>query len=416
MDQLELGGYGYSEEIISWGKALGVAFEWKTLQDIGRHYAAFLHLVDEQGHIWGQGDKWLMNESLIPTAGWQAGDVVVDCYSVSLLKGTPPGIYKLRIGLYDRINGGRLEIRNSGGTLLGDSYDLGMVEVKSSPLALSPKDLEIQHPLERDLAGQVRLLGYGLDKKEEVSFGEQFTLTLYWQALRKMEGDYSLAVRLRGGDKIWAEGKFLLGGEHYLAWQEGEVLWERYDLKVDAEAPRMEGILEIDLLDADEESLLEKPMALAKMKIQGRRFTSPEISHPMKVNLGGKVDFLGYDLETKEIRAGDTIHLTLYWRAKREMKISYTVFTHLLGEDNKLWDQKDDIPMKGRHPTTQWQEGEVIVDEHDMIVKEKIPEGKYRLEVGMYNLDTGERLPAFKSGRRLEGDKILLEIEIRAAE
>jgi hypothetical protein len=437
---LRLRGYGVADEPAQWGQEWEVVLQWEALRDLERHYAAFLHLVDDAGYIWGQGDKWLMSESLVPTAGWRAGDVVVDRYGISLLKGTSPGRYKLRIGLYDRINGGRLEIRDSDGTLLGDSYDLGMVEVKSSPLALSPEDLEIPHPLERDLAGQVKLLGYDLDK-EEVGFGEQFTLALYWQALRKMEGDYSLVVRLREGNRTWAEGKFLLGGEHHLAWQEGEVLWDRYYLKVDAEAPRAEGILEIDLLDAEEESVLEKPVALAKMNIQGRRFTPPEISHPMKVNLGEaasltKVNFLGYDLETEEAasltplclrntplrlrKAGDTIHLTLYWQANAEMKTSYTVFTHLLGDaaslTDKLWGQKDGIPMGGRHPTTQWQEGEVIVDEHDIIVEGEIPEGTYHLEVGMYDLDTRERLPVFEEGMRLEGDKILLDSEIRAVD
>jgi len=410
--ELRLRGYGLVDKVAQWGKDLGIVFEWEALRDLNRYYAAFIHLVDEQGHTWGQGDKWLMNESLVPSAGWQAGDVVVDRYSVSLLKGMPPGRYKLKIGLYDRVNGGRLEIRDAKGVLLGDSYDLGMVEVKSSPLALSPKDLEIQYPLERDLVGQVKLLGYGLDK-EEVAFGEEFTLALYWQALREIEGDYRLVVRLRD-EKVWAEGKFSLGGEYYPSsqWKEGEVLWDRYDLRVDEEAPCTEGTLAIDLLDAEGRSLLGDSLVLTKMRIEGRRFEAPEIQHPMEVNLEGQVDFLGYDLETKEIKAGDTIHLTLYWRAKREMEISYTVFTHLLGEDNTLWGQKDSIPMKGRHPTTQWREGEVIVDEYDIIVKREIPKGKYRLEVGMYDLETGERLPAFKGGRRLEGDRILLDSEV----
>jgi len=415
--ELRLRGYGLVDEVAQWGKDLGIVFEWEALQDIDRYYAAFIHLVDVQGHTWGQGDKWLMKEALIPTAGWQVGEAVLDRYGVSLVKGTPPGRYRLRIGLYDRVSGERLEIRDGRGVLLGDSYELRMIEVKSSPFVLSPEDLEIQYPFDRRAGGQLRFLGYALNK-EKVAFGEEFTLTLYWQALMDIEEDYNLVVQLRGEDRVWAEGSYVLGSEYYPTsqWREGEVLWDRYDLKVDAEAPQLEGILEIDLLDAQEHSLLEKPVTFAKMKIQGRRFTSPEISHPMEVNLGRKVDFLGYDLETKEIRAGDTIHLTLYWQAKREMKISYTVFTHLLGEDNKPRGQRDGIPMKGRHPTTQWQEGEVIVDEYDIIVEGEIPEGKYRLEVGMYDLDTGERVPAFKGGRRLEGDRILLDSEIRVAE
>ena len=412
--KLRLRGYGLVDEVAQWGRDLGIVLQWEALQDLDRHYAAFIHLVDEQGHIWGQGDKWLMNGSLMPTVGWQVGEIVLDRYSLSLLKGTPPGKYRLRIGLYDPTGGRRLEIRDERGELLGDSYELGTINVKSSPLVLSPQELEIRYPLARTLAGgRLRLLGYDLDK-EKVAFGEKFTLTLYWQALRRMEEDYHLLVQLMGDDEVWAEGSYVLGSKYYPTsqWKEGEVLWNRYDLKVDAEAPWGEGILEINLLDAEGEPLLEKPAALTKMNIQGRRFVVPEISHPMEVNLGGKVDFLGYDLETEEIKAGDRIHLTLYWRAKREMKVSYTVFTHLLGEDNTIWGQKDGIPMNGRHPTTQWRVGEVIVDEYEIVTESNTPEGRYELEVGMYDLNTGERLPAFKGGERLEGDRILLDSEI----
>ncbi|RLF44569.1 MAG: hypothetical protein DRN29_08195 [Thermoplasmata archaeon] len=412
--KLRLRGYGLVDEVAQWGRDLGIVLQWEALQDLDRHYAAFIHLVDEQGHVWGQGDKWLMNESLISTAGWRVGEIVLDRYVLSLLKGTPPGQYRLRIGLYDPMGGGRLEIRDGKGVSLGDSYELGTITVKSSPLALSPQELEIRYPLARTLAGcRLSLQGYGV-AMEKVAFGEEFTLTLYWQALKKMQEDYALLVQLRGDKGVWAEGSYVLGSRYYPTsqWREGEVLWNRYDLRVDAEAPWGEGILEINLLDAKGEPLLEKPLALTKMDIQGRRFVVPEISHPMKVDLGGKVDFLGYDLKTTKIKAGETIHLTLYWRAKREMRVSYTVFTHLLGEDNTIWGQKDGIPMKGRHPTTQWQVGEVIVDEYEIITKKDTPEGIYRLEVGMYDLNTGERLPAFEGGRRLEGDRILLDCEI----
>jgi len=285
-----------------------------------------------------------------------------------------------------------------------------VMEVRSSPLMLSPEDLEIQYQLGQDLAGQLRLLGYGLDK-EEVAFGEEFTLTLYWQALTEMEEDYNLVVQLRGENRVWAEERYVLVSEYYPTsqWREGEALWNRHELGVAPEAPFVEGTLEIDLLDAEEISLLEEAFVLTEVGIKGRRSEIPQIQHPMEVDLAGKIAFLGYDLEAEEIKAGDATHLTLYWQAQGEMDTSYTVFTQLLGEDDKLWGQEDGVPMKGRHPTTQWKEGEVIVDEYDIAPKEELPEGEYRLGVGMYDAETSDRLPAFdKEGRRLPQDWVLL--------
>lgn len=407
---LRLRGYSLVDKTAQWGKELGVVLEWEALRDLNRHYAAFIHLVDEQGHTCGQGDKWLMNEALIPSAGWRDGEVVVERYSVSLVKGMLPGRYSLKMGLYDRIDGERLEVLDSNGVSLGNSYELQTIEVKSSPLMLSPEDLEIGHPLERNLADQLKLLGYDLDK-EEVAFGEEFALTLYWQALMEMEEDYILVVRLRGENRSWAEGRYVLGSEYYPTsqWGKGEALWTQHELVVDAEAPYVKGSLEIDLLDAQGKSLLGQAFVLTEIQIEGRRFEVPQIQHPMEFDLGEKVVFLGYDLEAEEIKAGDTIHLTLYWQARREIEISYTVFTHLLDEDNALWGQKDGIPMNGEHPTTQWRQGEVIVDKYDITPKEGIAAGSYRLGVGIYDLQTMEKLPVFdEDGTRVPQDRILL--------
>jgi 4-amino-4-deoxy-L-arabinose transferase-like glycosyltransferase len=414
---LMLSGYGLVDREAQWGKELGVVLQWKALRDVNRHYAAFIHLVDEEGRTWGQGDKWLMNESLVPSAGWRAGEIVMDRYGVSLVKGIWPGEYSLLIGLYDRITGKRLQVQGSDGTPLGKHHELEAIDVRPSPLLLSPGDLTIRYPLERNLGGQLRLLGYDLDKAA-VTWGDKFTLTLYWQALQEMDNDYGLVVQLTGGYGVWAEGRYLLGNKYHPSsqWRQGEVLWTQYQLEVDTEAPFTEGTLEIDVQHTDGRSLLEESCAVAKIEIQGRRSETPEIANSMAVNLGSKITFLGYDLDREEIKTGDVIHLTLYWQAQEEMEVSYTVFTHLLGEDNGLWGQKDSIPMGGKHPTTRWREKEIIADEFLITVEDGIPEGRYRLEVGMYNLETGERLPVFLEGKPLAGDRVLLGSELRVTE
>ncbi|HID86044.1 MAG TPA: hypothetical protein EYP55_01535 [Anaerolineae bacterium] len=106
------------------------------------------------------------------------------------------------------------------------------------------------------------------------------------------------------------------------------------------------------------------------------------------------------------------LRLTLYWQAQKEMEASYKVFTHLLDENSRLWGQKDDIPCKGRHPTTEWLPGEVVVDEYEIAVKPDAPSGEYVLEVGMYDAATGERLPVYINGQRSPGDRVLLEPSI----
>jgi hypothetical protein len=91
------------------------------------------------------------------------------------------------------------------------------------------------------------------------------------------------------------------------------------------------------------------------------------------------------------------------------MKTSYTVFTHLLDGDNKLWAQHDSQPVGGIHPTSAWAEGEIVRDEYSLLVPDDAPKGEYLIEVGMYEWQTGQRLPVFDELRTpMPEDRIVL--------
>jgi hypothetical protein len=95
------------------------------------------------------------------------------------------------------------------------------------------------------------------------------------------------------------------------------------------------------------------------------------------------------------------------------MEKSYTVFTHLLDTQNQIWGQKDNIPVSGNYPTTAWWEGEVVFDAYEIPIKTDAPAGEYRIETGMYDATTGERLSIFTNqGQLLSEDRILLETPV----
>jgi hypothetical protein len=56
-----------------------------------------------------------------------------------------------------------------------------------------------------------------------------------------------------------------------------------------------------------------------------------------------------------------------------------------------------------------WLPGEVVSDEYEIVVDAAAPAGEYQIEVGMYDLETMLRLPAFdEQGNPLPNDRILL--------
>ena len=211
--------------------------------------------------------------------------------------------------------------------------------------------------------------------------------------------------------RVWAEerGRPVYGTYPTTEWAPGEVLRDWHDLTLDPTIPAGSYQLELQVSEAGQ--VLGK-ISLGAMEVSGRarQFRIPEMQHASAVRLGEQVTLLGYDLSADRIQAGETLTLTLYWQALTEMDTSYTVFTHLLDQDEQMWGQKDGVPGGGQLPTTSWVEGEIIEDGYEIEVSRDAPAGEYVLEIGMYHWETGERLRVFDSHGTPQGDRILLSV------
>jgi mannosyltransferase len=135
---------------------------------------------------------------------------------------------------------------------------------------------------------------------------------------------------------------------------------------------------------------------------------SSQIQHPQRLKLGDEILFLGYSQGSSEARAGDILQLTLFWQASGEIEERYKVFTHVLDSRAHIVGQRDAEPVGGARVTTTWTAGEIIVDNYGLLVLPATPPGEHRLEIGMYNLQSGQRLRVLDDGEVL-GDHILLD-------
>ena len=89
------------------------------------------------------------------------------------------------------------------------------------------------------------------------------------------------------------------------------------------------------------------------------------------------------------------------------MDQDYTVFVHATDETNKRWGQQDTQPQSGEYPTSQWRVGEIVEDRYELRIAADGPAAGYHLSLGLYDWQTGERLPAVVlEGERLGDDQI----------
>jgi hypothetical protein len=133
------------------------------------------------------------------------------------------------------------------------------------------------------------------------------------------------------------------------------------------------------------------------------------LDHEMAIALGDAVKLVGCELHPTKVKAGKRTYATLYWRALENLGEDYSVFVHVVDEEGKLVTQSDGFPLEGRYPTSQWKQGKLLGDRHTLSLPAHTDPGSYHLAVGMYLLETMERLDAVeKDGEPIADDRVLL--------
>jgi hypothetical protein len=298
--------------------------------------------------------------------------------------------------------------------------------VYAAPPLLTPADVQhLQNPLQFNFGHKAELLGYDVGQGR-VGAGQAVAVTLYWRCLSEMERNYTVAVKVLGSDYQEYGGVNIYPGRGNFAtslWRAGDIFRETYWVPVspDAAAPCL-GRVGVALFDADlageylyvfdaEGNPAGRNAIFGRLKIKPKEQLEYAIEEPVYL-LGDEVALVGYEMDEKK-EGGETLYLELYWQALSKMDKDYTVFVHLTDEEGQILAQWDSQPRGGAYPTSLWDKGEVVKDEHELILPEDVPAGEYQIAVGMYLLETMQRLPVFdKNGSHLPNDQVILSVII----
>ena len=125
----------------------------------------------------------------------------------------------------------------------------------------------------------------------------------------------------------------------------------------------------------------------------GARLIPEYPSRPVNAQFADVMVLQGYDVALLVGNPARSLELVLYWQAQRPLDYDYTVFVHLRDDLGRIIAQADHVPMAPVYPPTLWPPGRTIRERSVLQLPRGTPPDSYTLWVGLYRLDTLERLP-----------------------
>ncbi|MBI1297893.1 hypothetical protein GC175_23415 [bacterium] len=217
------------------GESLLVGLRWRAIAAPDRRFKVTVQLLDSRNQVIAQRDGEPAGGSR-PTVDWQPGDLIVDNHALYIPVGTPPGIYRLIVALYDADSGERVPVAGQ------NFVHVAQVDVQRGP-ELPVDILPIQHRVDRVL-GPVTLVGYdtysrGFAHAPETPLrpGDLLHVTFYWRAPDPLPAEWPADLFLTlqlGGAAVTTP---LAGGLYPTGeWPPGTLVRGEFDIPYDGES------------------------------------------------------------------------------------------------------------------------------------------------------------------------------------
>ena len=119
------------------------------------------------------------------------------------------------------------------------------------------------------------------------------------------------------------------------------------------------------------------------------------------------ITLAAYTVPAGVYRAGDSVLLTLEWRATNQPQHDYVLFVHLVDANERIWGQTDISPNTGA--TSTWAAGSLNLDIAAPTFAPDTPPGTYTLRLGWYDAASGERSRRIDGTEWLELGRVVVE-------
>jgi 4-amino-4-deoxy-L-arabinose transferase-like glycosyltransferase len=131
-----------------------------------------------------------------------------------------------------------------------------------------------------------------------------------------------------------------------------------------------------------------------------------EITPPLR--LGDRLDLIGYRALSARLEPGSEWQFVSYWQVTG-LGSEVEIFVQLLDDGGNVRAQYDglDIPAVG------WQEGDFLAQRHTLSLPDDLSPGRYWVQFGVYDVETGNRLPVLVDDISVGTRLLLPAMEVR---
>lgn len=264
------------------------------------------------------------------------------------------------------------------------------------PNAKFPSEPQPQIKRAANFKNQVQLLGIDATPTP-ADVGASFTL--YWQALDTLDEDYLVALRVRdAAGNLWGKLDRRPAGYNYptMRWKKDETLFGAYTVPLLPGTPAGDYFVEVTLYTSSDQRGLDvlasngapmgksvrlgpipvlpptQPATIASLNIQN---TINQAMPPFTL--------LGYQLGRDKASAGESIPLTLFWRADEKPSQDFN-FRVRFGDA-----PSESYPLSNfQAPTSGWRAGEIVRGQYSLAIPASAKEGATKLRIELSNGNT----------------------------
>jgi hypothetical protein len=367
---------------------MDVMIHWEALGRPRNRARPFVWLVDSRGRRWGQAET-----AVYPSSSWRPGERAIGVARLDVDPTLPPGEYRLESGVSAGSGQERMLEDGPWGSAGLSTARGASVRLVSRSTPLAPAELPLDRRLDAALDGS-RLVGVDFER-DAARAGERLRISLFWQSAGNAPGEreVSIVIRRPGGEVLKEyRGGPVDGTYPTTVWRPGEIVRDTWDLVLPATLPVGEVELAAGLVSGSGAPTQYVSLGMVTVQEVDRQMTEPDLRGRIGARFAGGAELVGLDFKGRRARAGDTVDLTLVWRAGSQIQGDQIVTVALLDEAGRVLMLQESEPAGGKRPTSGWMGDEYVEDGWKVRLPRELPKGRVRLAVSLVDPVAGRRV------------------------